>query len=45
MIYNRTRVRCRRALEHLFHVRPVEVLESIVDCWNREQPASRWLII
>ena len=36
MIYSRTRTRCRRVLEHLFRVQSHEVLESIVDCWNRE---------
>jgi len=36
LIYNRTRLRCRRVLEHLFQVHSAEVFESIVDCWNRE---------
>ncbi|KAF8079121.1 Dopey, N-terminal-domain-containing protein [Lyophyllum atratum] len=36
LIYNRTRIRCRRVLEHLFRVQAVEVFESIVDCWSRD---------
>ncbi|KAJ3809392.1 Dopey, N-terminal-domain-containing protein [Lentinula aff. lateritia] len=36
LIYNRTRTRCRRVLEHIFRVQSVEVFESIVDCWNRD---------
>jgi hypothetical protein len=38
IIYNRTRLRCRRVLEHLFRVQSGEVFESIVDCWNRDIP-------
>lgn len=34
-IYNKTRFRCRRVLEHLFRVQSTEVFECIVDCWNR----------
>ncbi|KAF7303085.1 Dopey-N domain-containing protein [Mycena kentingensis (nom. inval.)] len=41
MIYNRTRLRCRRVLEHLFRVKSAEVFESIIDCWNRELPESQ----
>ncbi|KAF9447031.1 hypothetical protein P691DRAFT_803039 [Macrolepiota fuliginosa MF-IS2] len=40
MIYNRTRVRCRRALEHLFRMQSAEVFESIVECWNRDKPTG-----
>ncbi|KAJ3774387.1 Dopey, N-terminal-domain-containing protein [Lentinula raphanica] len=36
LIYNRTRTRCRRVLEHIFRVQSAEVFESIVDCWNRD---------
>ena len=36
MIYSRTRVRCRRVLEHLFRMQSAEVLESVIDCWSRE---------
>jgi len=36
MIYSRTRVRCRRVLEHLFRIQSAEVLESVIDCWSRE---------
>ncbi|KIM70102.1 hypothetical protein SCLCIDRAFT_1160646 [Scleroderma citrinum Foug A] len=36
MIYNRTRARCRRALEHLFRAHPNEVLESLIICWERD---------
>ncbi|KAJ3572176.1 hypothetical protein NP233_g3254 [Leucocoprinus birnbaumii] len=39
MIYNRTRLRCRRSLEHLFRVQSAEVFESIVECWNRDKPS------
>ncbi|KAJ7070662.1 Dopey, N-terminal-domain-containing protein [Mycena amicta] len=41
MIYNRTRLRCRRVLEHLFRMQSAEVFESIIDCWNRELPESQ----
>ncbi|KAJ7665387.1 Dopey, N-terminal-domain-containing protein [Mycena polygramma] len=41
LIYNRTRLRCRRVLEHLFRVQSAEVFESIIDCWNRELPESQ----
>ncbi|EGO05284.1 hypothetical protein SERLA73DRAFT_82881 [Serpula lacrymans var. lacrymans S7.3] len=40
LVYNRTRGRCRRVLEHLFRVHSAEVLESIIDCWDREVAAS-----
>ncbi|KIJ66430.1 hypothetical protein HYDPIDRAFT_26778 [Hydnomerulius pinastri MD-312] len=36
MIYSRTRIRCRRALEHLFRAYPTEVLESVISCWDRD---------
>ncbi|KIK71711.1 hypothetical protein GYMLUDRAFT_33858 [Collybiopsis luxurians FD-317 M1] len=36
LIYNRTRTRCRRVLEHIFRVQSAEVFESVVDCWNRD---------
>ncbi|KAF9067320.1 Dopey, N-terminal-domain-containing protein [Rhodocollybia butyracea] len=36
LIYNRTRTRSRRVLEHIFRVQSAEVFESIVDCWNRD---------
>ncbi|KAI0348103.1 hypothetical protein BDW22DRAFT_1350250 [Trametopsis cervina] len=35
LIYSRARTRCRRALEHLFRAHPLEVLESVIDCWSR----------
>ncbi|KAJ7687383.1 Dopey, N-terminal-domain-containing protein [Mycena rosella] len=41
LIYTRTRLRCRRVLEHLFRVQSAEVFESIIDCWNRELPESQ----
>ncbi|KAJ6601434.1 Dopey, N-terminal-domain-containing protein [Mycena vulgaris] len=41
VIYTRTRLRCRRVLEHLFRVQSAEVFESIIDCWNRELPESQ----
>jgi len=37
IIYNRTRLRCRRVLEHLFRVQSTEVFECIVDWWSRDQ--------
>ncbi|OCH88751.1 hypothetical protein OBBRIDRAFT_64803 [Obba rivulosa] len=36
LIYARTRSRCRKVLEHLFRTHPNEVMESVVDCWQRE---------
>ncbi|KAK7464504.1 hypothetical protein VKT23_006673 [Stygiomarasmius scandens] len=36
LIYNRSRSRCRRVLEHLFRAQSAEVFECIVDCWNRD---------
>ncbi|PFH49049.1 hypothetical protein AMATHDRAFT_5245 [Amanita thiersii Skay4041] len=39
-IYSRTRLRCRRVLEHLFRMQSAEVLESIIDCWNRGASTS-----
>ncbi|KAG1868238.1 Dopey, N-terminal-domain-containing protein [Suillus subalutaceus] len=36
MIYNRTHARCRRVLEHLFRAHPTEVLESVIECWDRD---------
>ncbi|KAJ7750196.1 Dopey, N-terminal-domain-containing protein [Mycena metata] len=41
LFYTRTRLRCRRVLEHLFRVQSAEVFESIIDCWNRELPESQ----
>ncbi|KAI0690744.1 Dopey, N-terminal-domain-containing protein [Cytidiella melzeri] len=35
LIYVRTRTRCRRVLEHLFRAHPLEVIESVIDCWSR----------
>jgi hypothetical protein len=43
MIYSRTRVRCRRVLEHLFRIQSAEVLESVIDCWSRENGVCRIL--
>ncbi|KIM47693.1 hypothetical protein M413DRAFT_439360 [Hebeloma cylindrosporum] len=40
MIYTRTRLRCRRVLEHLFRVQSSEVFESIVDWWSRDLTLS-----
>lgn len=36
--YSKTRMRCRKVLEHLFRAHSTEVLESVVDCWQRDQP-------
>ncbi|KAJ7103154.1 Dopey, N-terminal-domain-containing protein, partial [Mycena belliarum] len=41
LIYTRTRLRCRRVLEHLFRVQSAEVFESVIDCWNRELPETQ----
>ena len=40
MIFNRTRLRCRRILEHLFRVQSAEVFESVVECWSRDEFVS-----
>jgi len=40
LMFNRTRFRCRRVLEHLFRVQSGEVFESIVDWWSRENLVS-----
>ncbi|KAF8963955.1 Dopey, N-terminal-domain-containing protein [Flammula alnicola] len=40
LIYTRTRLRCRRVLEHLFRVQSAEVFESIVDWWSRDLTLS-----
>jgi hypothetical protein len=36
MIFNRAHTRCRRVLEHLFRAHPTEVLESIIEYWDRD---------
>ncbi|KIL71408.1 hypothetical protein M378DRAFT_188883 [Amanita muscaria Koide BX008] len=36
LIYSRTRLRCRRVLEHFFRSHSAEVLESIIYCWSRD---------
>jgi hypothetical protein len=36
LVMSRTRLRCRRVIENLFRVHSAEVLESIIDFWNRE---------
>ncbi|KAJ7610904.1 Dopey, N-terminal-domain-containing protein [Roridomyces roridus] len=41
LVYTRTRLRCRRVLEHVFRVQSAEVFESIIDFWNRELPESQ----
>ncbi|KAL0565856.1 hypothetical protein V5O48_016166, partial [Marasmius crinis-equi] len=38
VIYTRTRLRCRRVLEHIFRVQSGEVFESVVECWNTDFP-------
>ncbi|KAI3621823.1 hypothetical protein WG66_015956 [Moniliophthora roreri] len=38
LIYNRTRQRCRRVLEHIFRVQSGEVFESMLECWSAEVP-------
>jgi hypothetical protein len=40
MIYYRARTRCRRALEHLFKAHPLEVLESVVEYWYRNETVN-----
>ncbi|KNZ76347.1 Protein dopey [Termitomyces sp. J132] len=44
LVYNRTRIRCCRVLEHLFRVQPVEVFESVVDCWRASLDAAFELV-
>jgi hypothetical protein len=44
MIYARTRLRCRRVLEHLFRVQSSEVFESIVDWWSKDLTVNNSLI-
>lgn len=36
MIFNRTHTRSRRVLEHLFRAHPTEMLEFIIECWDRD---------
>ncbi|KAK2464744.1 hypothetical protein APHAL10511_003162 [Amanita phalloides] len=36
LIYSRTRLRCRRVLEHLFRVQSAEVLESVIHYWSQD---------
>jgi hypothetical protein len=43
LIYTRTRLRCRRVLEHLFRVHSPEVFESIIDCWNQDKSVRIYL--
>lgn len=45
LIYTRARTRCRRVLEHLFKAHPLEVLESVVECWYRNATVSVMNII
>ncbi|KAI0067974.1 hypothetical protein BV25DRAFT_1896308 [Artomyces pyxidatus] len=40
LICNKSRLRCRRVFEHFFRFQSSEVLESIIDCWNRESGNS-----
>ncbi|KAG6841563.1 hypothetical protein C0991_009598 [Blastosporella zonata] len=40
LVYNRTRIRCRRVMERLFHTQAIEVFESLVDCWSRLPDSS-----
>ncbi|TFY81819.1 hypothetical protein EWM64_g2190 [Hericium alpestre] len=40
LIFTKARLRCRRVFEHLFRVKSPEVMESIVDCWNKEGTPS-----
>ncbi|PCH34091.1 hypothetical protein WOLCODRAFT_61246 [Wolfiporia cocos MD-104 SS10] len=37
-VYSKTRSRCRKVLEHLFRAHSTEVMECLVDCWQRESP-------
>ena len=45
MIYARTRLRCRRVLEHLFRVQSSEVFESIVDWWSRDLTVNNFFTL
>jgi len=40
LIKGRTRLRCRRAMERLFRAQSSEVLESLIECWFDDAPAS-----
>lgn len=35
LVFSRVRLRCRKVLERLFRAQSAEVLESLVECWNR----------
>ncbi|KAF8633541.1 hypothetical protein AX15_001344 [Amanita polypyramis BW_CC] len=41
LIYSRTRLRCRRVLEHLFRAQSAEVLESVIHCWSQDPSPPR----
>ncbi|KAG5220330.1 Dopey, N-terminal-domain-containing protein [Salix suchowensis] len=36
LIFNRSRLRCRRVLEHFFRAQSAEVFESIIECWSKQ---------
>lgn len=36
----KAKTRSRRVLEHLFRVHSAEVLESIIECWNRDEDSQ-----
>ncbi|KAI0050603.1 hypothetical protein FA95DRAFT_1536117 [Auriscalpium vulgare] len=39
-ICSRSRTRCRRVFEHFFRIQSAEVLESIIECWYRDNAVS-----
>ncbi|ETW86774.1 hypothetical protein HETIRDRAFT_30556 [Heterobasidion irregulare TC 32-1] len=45
MICSKSRLRCRRVFEHFFRVQAPEVLESIIDCWNRDPSVSAFELV
>ncbi|KAL0951843.1 hypothetical protein HGRIS_008504 [Hohenbuehelia grisea] len=41
LIFNRSRMRCRKVLEHFFRVHGAEVFESVIECWSRQSEESK----
>ncbi|KDQ15544.1 hypothetical protein BOTBODRAFT_65254 [Botryobasidium botryosum FD-172 SS1] len=41
-LYTRVRARCRRVLERIFRAQSAEIMESIVECWQRDE---NWISI
>ncbi|KDQ31322.1 hypothetical protein PLEOSDRAFT_1102291 [Pleurotus ostreatus PC15] len=45
LIFNRSRLRCRRVLEHFFRAQSAEVFESIIECWSKQSTAAAFELI